>query len=159
MTGEQLLKEKEINNTQKINQEFLDELLAVQEKFNDMFSDLSIYITELQDWEEENLGIKNNSEIGYYNSEVEIENGKIYLNTFGDPRDYEQLGYEMYHQSYPLDKLFDTSWRDEARKKYLKVLEEKQKEKEVKDIQKAKEFEEYERAEYERLKAKFEQHT
>lgn len=141
---------------EKLTQEFLDELLATQEKFNDMFADLSIYITELQNWEEENLGIKNNSEVGYYNAEVEIENGKICLTTFGEPRDYEQPGYEMYHQAYPLDKLFDTSWRDEARKKYLKVLEEKQKEKELKDAQKAKEFEDYERAEYERLKAKYE---
>ena len=86
-----------------ITQEFLDELLAVQEKFNDMFSDLSIYITELQNWEEENLSIKNNSEVGYYNAEIEIENGQIFLRTFGDPRDYEQPGYEMYHQTYQLD--------------------------------------------------------
>jgi len=141
---------------QKINQEFLDELLATQAKFNDMFSDLSIYITELQNWEEENLGIKNNSDVGYYNAEVEIENGKICLTTFGDPRDYEQLGYEMYYQTYQLDKLFDTSWREGALKEYQKKQEEIRIKKEQKDKEDAIEQERLERAEYERLKAKYE---
>lgn len=142
----------------KITQEFLDELFATQEKFNNMFTDLSIYITELENWEEENLGIKNNSEVGYYRAEVEIENGKIYLDTFGDPRDYEQLGYEMYHQSYPLDKLFDTSWREEALKKYQKKQEEIRIKKEQKDKEDALEQERLEREEYERLRKKYE-HT
>ena len=139
-----------------ITQEFIDELFATQEKFNDMFNDLCIYISELQNWEEKNLGIKNNSEVGYYNAEVEIENGKICLTTFGQPRDYEQSGYEMYHQTYPLDKLFDTSWREEALKEYQKKQEEIRIKKEQKDKEDAIEQERLERAEYERLKAKYE---
>lgn len=140
---------------QKITQEFLKELSETQEKLADIYFDLLTSIEENEDWKSQNIG----APAFYMEGEVigvEIDNSKnkINIRTFGfDDRD--ECDKECWY-TYNLDELLNDNWKEKALKVYQKEYQKRQEEQQRKDKATAEEAEAMERAEYERLKAKFE---
>ena len=136
----------------KLTQKFLDKLMKTQDELNSMYEELRGYAHELNAWEEENLGIRVTVAGTIVN--VKADDKSVKIKTY-DYDEYEDE-YEFEEQSFPLHKLLNDDWKEEALKAYQAKLEKEKKEQCMKEEARAREAEEKERAEYERLKAKFE---
>lgn len=141
---------------QEITKEFLDELLATQKKLKEMYEALENRISHVNIWEEEKIGSKHYREdwVRGQITNVEVTDSEIEIESFG----FDDF-YERYRESqvyFPLDKLLSDDWKEAALKEYQKKQNALRKKKEQEEQKKVLEKERRERAEYERLKAKFE---
>lgn len=141
---------------QEITKEFLKELLETQRKLKKMYDKLEEHIHSSNRWEEENIGreIHRDGWIHGDITRVSLKNRAVEIESFGYDDFYERD--IEYWFPYPLDKLLSDDWKEIALKEYQKKQNALRKEKEAEAARKATEKERKERAEYERLKAKFE---
>lgn len=137
-----------------ITQEFLDELFMVQEKLKNMYAELTECINSNEEWKCKNIatfpGYIDNKDI----TNVTIKNDKLIIDVY--EYNNEACGYDDNQYTYSLNELTNNDWKENAILKYKAELEQKQKEQELHNAKLAKKREDEERAEYERLKAKFE---
>lgn len=136
---------------EKITQEFLDEFKVVKEKYEDMLFQIMEQIAENDRLE----GLYIDKTHPIYEGEVfRVEiNDKFEVDThYWDVRneEYAEGGY-----SYPLNKLLNDDWKPIAIAKYQKEQEELRIKKEQQEREENLALEEKERAEYERLRAKY----
>ena len=161
----------------EITQKTLMEYQEYQKRVNNIAAELYEKARKVWIWENENLGtnhkyidysLKDDKEcIAFYTSKygrsiefeedyvVDKENFAIYA--VYDSWAYG--GYEEKELTIPLYKLLNDDWREAALKEYQEKQEVARKERETEEKIRAIKKEEKERAEYERLKAKFEQET
>lgn len=136
----------------KITKEFLDDLIATQEKLANMYELLEMHFDSTMRWEQENIGKSNYDYIRGTIQEVEINKDKVHIETLENDDGY----YHHNYYSCPSHKLLSDDWKEAALKEYEEKQEAIRKEKEKEEERKALEKERKEREEYERLKAKFE---
>lgn len=136
----------------KFTQEFLDNLLEKQNELNRMYEELRGYVHELNAWEEANLGIRVTVAGTIVN--VKADDKSVKIKTY-DYDEYEDE-YEFEEQSFPLHKLLSDDWKEAAIEKRRAELAEREEKQRMKEAWLKEQKEAAERAEYERLKAKFE---
>ena len=127
-----------------ITKEFLEELIETQEKLKNMYNLLDRSFASVTRWENENIEKSSLRYVYGDIQEVSVDKNDVCIETLENDDGY----YHHHYYHCPLNKLLNDSWKEES-------LENYKKEKELKDAKIAKELEERERAEYERLKAKY----
>lgn len=133
-----------------ITKEFIDELFATQEKLTQMYKTIKNEYNDIIKWECENVGRTWVSTISDEISEICIaDNGNICIKVEDEENYYDE--YEC-----PLYKFISNDWKAAEIAKYQVKLKREEEIKKAQMIKKAKQQEERERAEYERLKAKYE---
>lgn len=137
----------------KFTQEFLENLLEKQNELNSMYEELRKYVYELGAWEKENLGIFHVTVDGTI-IDVKVEGESIRIKAY-DYDEYEEE-YDVEDHWFPLHKLMSDDWKEAAIEKHRAELAEKEEKQRVKEAWLKEQKEAAERAEYERLKAKFE---
>jgi len=133
-----------------ITQEFIDELFATKEKLAQMYETLKNEYNNIVKWECENTERKWLSTISDEISEICIEDSGNICIKIEDKENY----YETYE--CPLYKFISNDWKAEEVAKYQAQLRREEESKKAQILKKIKQREDRERAEYERLKAKFE---
>lgn len=137
----------------KLTQEFLDKIIMTQNGLYDMYKELDGCVADLVSWERKNL----NSFRSFISGEISaiyVENDELKVEIYEYDEDDGSFNKDIL--SYPLYRLLTDDWKEEALKEYQAELEKEKQKQRMKEEVRARKAEERERAEYERLKAKFE---
>ena len=138
---------------EKLTKDFIDEIINIQRKLEEMRYEVERHYSNLRSWELDNLGYSKLRDI--MGDVVDIcitKDNQVSIQAI----DSYDGNYDSNYYYCPLNKLISDEWKEEALKQHKEALEKNKEKQRLKKEARAKEIEANERAEYERLKAKFE---